>query len=81
MEDPAALAAVLLLPVLLGFVLRRTGPVLAALGLAVYAVVGLTDTSSEQLVGAAALGSGGGFALGLAGALMRRGLRRRRRRR
>jgi drug/metabolite transporter (DMT)-like permease len=78
MDEPVVLAVSLLGPFGLGLLLRLKGAVLAALGLAGGAVVLAADGggSSSELVGAAVLGAGGGFALGWAGSLTRR-LRRR----
>lgn len=80
MDEPIVLAVSLLGPFALGLLLRLKGAVLAALLLAGYAVVLSADdgSSSAELVGAAVLGAGGGFALGWAGSLTRRLLRRRR---
>lgn len=79
MDEPLVLAAILFGPYVLGLGLRLKGAALAALGLAVYAVLRVADASgaSAELVGAAVLGAGGGFALGWAGSLTRRLLRRR----
>lgn len=80
MDEPLVLAVSLLVPLTLGLLLRLKGAVLAALGLAAYAVALAADSgSSSELVGAATLGAGGGFALGWAGSLTRRLLRRHRR--
>ncbi len=78
MDEPLVLAVSLLGPLALGLLLRLTGAVLAALALATYAVALAAGGSgaSSELVGAAVLGAGGGFALGLAGTLTRRLLRR-----
>ena len=63
---------------MLGLLLRLKGALLAAIGLAVGAVLAVGDDGSgSQLLGAAVLGGGGGFALGWAGSLTRRLLRRR----
>jgi membrane associated rhomboid family serine protease len=79
MDEPIVLAVSLLGPFALGLLLRLKGAVLAALLLAGYAVaLAAGDGSSAELVGAAVLGAGGGFALGWAGSLTRRVLRRRR---
>jgi len=80
MDEPLVLAASILVPYALGLLLRLKGAVLAALGLAVFAVVHVADASggaSSELVGAGVLGALGGFALGWAGSLTRRLLRRR----
>lgn len=77
MDDPLVLAAVLLVPLALGLLLRLKGAVLAAIALAITAVVVNADESSAQLLGAAVLGAGGGFALGWAGSLLRRLARQR----
>jgi len=80
MDEPLVLAAISLLgPFALGLLLRLKGAVLAALGLAGYAVALAADGgASPELVGAAVLGGAGGFALALAGSLSRRLLKRRR---
>jgi hypothetical protein len=79
MDEPLVLAVSLLAPFALGLLLRLKGAVLAALGLAGYAVALAADGGfSPELVGAAVLGAGGGFALALAGSLTRRRLKRRR---
>ena len=78
MDAPLVLAISLLGPFALGLLLRLKGAVLAALGLAGYAVALAADGGSgSELVGAAVLGAGGGLALGWAGSLTRRLLRRR----
>ena len=80
MDEPIVLAVTVVGPYVLGFALRLKGAVLAALGLAVFAVVHVADASgsaSSELVGAGVLGALGGFALGWAGSLTRRLLRRR----
>ncbi len=78
MDERLVLAVSVLGPFALGLLLRLKGAVLAALGLAGYAVVLAADGgSSAELVGAAVLGASGGFALGWAGSLTRRVLRRR----
>ncbi len=79
MDEPLVLAVILLGPYVLGLLLRLKGAVLAAIGLAIYAGVLVVDGNgaSAELVGAAVLGAGGGFALGWAGSLTRRLLKRR----
>ena len=79
MDEPLVLAASLLGPYALGLLLRLRGAALGGLGLSVSAVVLAADAdgSSAELLGAAVLGAGGGFALGWAGSLTRRLLRRR----
>lgn len=79
MDDPLVLAVSLLGPVALGLLLRLRGAVLAALALGAAAVVlaARDGTGGGEVVGAAVLGAGGGFALGWAGSLTRRLLRRR----
>lgn len=80
MDDPLVLAATLLGLFLLGMLLRVTGAVLGGIGLASYAVIVAAvdgSGSGQQIVGAAVLGAAGGFALGWAGSLTRRLLRRR----
>ena len=79
MDEPLVLAAVVVGLFVLGVLLRLKGAVLGALGLAVWAVVLAADGdgASSELVGAAVLGAGGGFALGWAGSLTRRLTRRR----
>ncbi len=76
MDDPLVLAAVLLAAYALGLVLRLWGALLAALALGVVALVVNAQESAAQLVGGLVLGAGGGFALGWAGSLTRRLLRR-----
>lgn len=79
MDDPVVLAATVLGLFLLGFLLRITGAVLGGFGLAVYAVlvaVASGSGSGQEVVGAWVLGAGGGFALGWAGSLARRFVRR-----
>ena len=78
MDEPLVLAVSLLGPFALGLLLRLKGAMLAALLLAGYAVALAAGGSgvSSELIGAAVLGAGGGFALGLAGSLTRRLLRR-----
>ncbi len=80
MDEPLVLAVSLLGPFVLGLGLRLKGAILAALALAGYAVALAAGGSgaSSDLVGAGVLGAGGGFALGLAGSLTRRVLKRRR---
>ena len=71
------------LPILAGLLLRRIGPLLAALALAGWAAWSALDgaagrsAGAHDVVRAAAIGAAGGFLLGLAGSLTRR-LRRRR---
>lgn len=78
MAAPGIVAVSLLGPFALGLLLRLKGAVLAAFGLAGYAMVlAVGGGSASQVVGAAALGAGGGFALGWAGSLTRRLLKRR----
>lgn len=79
MDEPVVLAVSLLGPFALGLLLRLKGALLGALGLAVWALLLAADGggSSAELLGAAVLGAGGGFALGWAGSLTRRLLRRR----
>lgn len=68
------------LPVLAGLILRRAGAVLAAIGLAGWAVwVGLETSSPRDLGRAVAFGLVGGALLGSAGALLRSRVLRRRR--
>ena len=71
----APLLAVLALagPVLLGYLLRLKGAVLAAIVLGFVAGAVLdAQASNSQLVGAVTLGALAGFALGWAGSLTRR---------
>lgn len=74
MDEPVVLVLSVLGPFLLGLLLRLRGAVLAAIGLAVWAVILAADGNgtSSELVGAAVLGAGGGLGLGWAGSLTRR---------
>lgn len=76
MDEPLVLALLLLGPFGLGLLLRLKGAFVAAVCVAGYAAGLASDGSSSELVGALVLGAGGGFALGWAGSLSRRLLRR-----
>lgn len=77
MQDPLLVVLALAGPYGLGFLLRLKGAVLAAIALGIGAATTIgSGASSAQLEGAVALGALAGFALGWAGSLTRRLLRR-----